>query len=388
MGKKGKRNRQQGELSRQIRERRLVDSFYARLDEIRTEAHLYHKNNLHSKLTKVLEDGIHFMETKQGTIFRLVQVTDDNKISYFYHTLVFVHYYTYKYEKIPGVIDSLLSITQTNELPISLQYYSLIFHWRLALSRQGKTTVDECLSLLNDWTCRVILKGNDGVDAITQGMEATVIVLMLMKEFEKAISIAKQLEQLTGDKMTLAIVYFEQYRLGLSDHSLIHNFMPCPCPPSKYYYYGLDGFDINGRFCQVLLVFAQWEVMYHKQVSREAVFWVDEFVKKICQEHICRSCTQAITDSDVPFVCSGCRVACYCSLDHQRLNWKKDPLTGMRIGHKLLCPMMNVCRKWKQTNDVGNEEAAKKWRRRLDKEILYFLSHGLGLEERCFQKEV
>ena len=43
---------------------------------------------------------------------------------------------------------------------------------------------------------------------------------------------------------------------------------------------------------------------------------------------------------------------------------------------------------WKQANDVGHEAAANKLRRRLDKEIVYFLSHGLGLEERCFQKEV
>ena len=49
---------------------------------------------------------------------------------------------------------------------------------------------------------------------------------------------------------------------------------------------------------------------------------------------------------------------------------------------------MAAYRKWKQANDVGNEEVANKLRRRYLKEIVYFMSRGLGLEERCFQKEV
>ena len=358
----------------------MVDSFNVRLDKFQAEVKFCIRNNLKSKLTKVLEECIHFIESKWDAIFRLVHVTDDNKIFSFYYILVLNYYFTYNYEKIPQVVDSFLSIVQTKRLPKTEHSYILTFHWRLALLRQGETTVDECLSLLSDWTSR-------GVNAITQGlgMEAAVTELMLMKEFDKAIAIGKQLEKLTGDKMILAMVYFEQYRLGLSDHSLLFNFMPSPLDDD---YIHKDGFLSHAKFSQDLLVFAQWEVMYHKQASRGAVSWVDEFVKEICEEHICRSCIQAITDSDVPFVCSGCRVACYCSLDHQRLNWKKDPLRGTRIGHTLLCPMMNVYRKWKQANDVGYEAAANKLRRRLDKEIVYFLSHGLGLGERCFQKEV
>ena len=156
------------------------------------------------------------------------------------------------------------------------------------------------LSLLIEWTSRVIANINDGVDEIKQGMKAAVTELMLMKEFDKAIAIGKELEQLSCDKQILAMVYFEQYRLGLSDHSILYNFMPSPL--SDDYYPRLDGFNMNGRFCQDLLVFAQWEVIYRKQASRGAIIWVDRFMQAICEEHICRSCMQAVTDSDVPFV--------------------------------------------------------------------------------------
>lgn len=364
----------------------MVDNFYARLDKIQAEVAFYHGKNLYSKLTKVLEEGIHFIETKQDTIFRLEQVTDDHMVSQIYYSLVLVYYYSYNFETIPQVVDSFLSIAKTNRLVNNEFSYSISFHAQLALLRLGETTVDECLSILNDWKSKVIAEIDHRFDGIKQAMEPAIIALMLMKEFGKAIAIGKQLEQLSGDKLTLARIYIEQYRLGLSDHSVLYNFMPCPLDEGNYP--RLDGFTMNGRFCQDLLVFAQWEVMYHKQASSGAVMWVDRFVNAICGDYKCRTCTQAITDSDVPFVCSGCRVACYCSLDHQRLNWKKDPLTGMRIGHKLLCPMMKTYRKWKHANHDGNEEVAKTWRRRYLKEIVYFLFHGLGLEERCFHKEM
>lgn len=50
--------------------------------------------------------------------------------------------------------------------------------------------------------------------------------------------------------------------------------------------------------------------------------------------------------------------------------------------------MMNACRKWRHAKDVGNEEARKKCAHSLFKEIVYFVSHGLGLEGSCCQKEV
>ena len=33
----------------------------------------------------------------------------------------------------------------------------------------------------------------------------------------------------------------------------------------------------------------------------------------------CHTCGQAVTRVDAQLVCSGCHVACYCSLDHQRM---------------------------------------------------------------------
>ncbi|GFH55913.1 predicted protein [Chaetoceros tenuissimus] len=395
MGKKGKRNRQKGETGRQAREKRLVDSFYARLDKVQAETILDQKSNLFSKVMKELEECIDFIETKQDAIFRLEKCANNHqyffyRVSFVFSYLVIIYYRAYKYEKITAVVEKFLLMGQqkgndTTKILLSNQHsFSLIFFSRLSKLREGETTVDDCISQLNSWSS-IIAQMEDSVEDITHAMmEAAVTELMLMKEFDKAVVVGKKMEQLTGDKMALARIYFEQYRLGICDHSLIHNFMPCPLDDD---YIHKDGFN-QKRYSQDLLVHAQWDFVFHKEASRMAVLWIEAFVQVICKDRNCGSCMQAVTDSDVPFVCGGCRVTCYCSLDHQRLNWKKDPLRGMRIGHKLLCPMMNAYRKWRQAEDVGNEEAVKKLRRRFLMEILYFLCHGLGLEEKCCQEEV
>ena len=100
----------------------------------------------------------------------------------------------------------------------------------------------------------------------------------------------------------------------------------------------------------------------------------------------CFTCHQAGTATEVQLVCSACRLACYCSLDHQRMTWKKDAVQGMRIGHEILCPLMKAYRKWKLVSKKGGERALKV-RRRFDRECLYFLSDGLGLKDKCFREE-
>ena len=69
----------------------------------------------------------------------------------------------------------------------------------------------------------------------------------------------------------------------------------------------------------------------------------------------CYTCGQAVTRDDVQLVCSGCHVACYCSLDHQRMTWKKDTMYGMRIGHKILCPLYKACKKWATRQGGGKK---------------------------------
>ena len=111
------------------------------------------------------------------------------------------------------------------------------------------------------------------------------------------------------------------------------------------------------------------------------------------QRSICRgldycntcSCAQAATQSEVQFVCSGCRTICYCSREHQRLTWMKDAVQGMRIGHKILCPLMKIYRKWRNAAD-NNEEKAARLREKLEESCLSFLSHGLRLKNKRFQE--
>ena len=68
------------------------------------------------------------------------------------------------------------------------------------------------------------------------------------------------------------------------------------------------------------------------------------------------------------------------------MTWKKGAIIGMRIGHEILCPLWKAYRKWKLASENGNERATK-LRRRLGRECLYFLSHGLGLKDKCFEEK-
>ena len=108
-----------------------------------------------------------------------------------------------------------------------------------------------------------------------------------------------------------------------------------------------DGFG-TADACS-MLVLTQSSYLFHQAfdntevVRRKAIGFFEEYLdlNSKVKTH-CITCTQTATESEVQFVFSGCRVACYCSIDHQRMSWKKEAVRGLRFGHEVLCPVMKA----------------------------------------------
>ncbi|GFH61922.1 predicted protein [Chaetoceros tenuissimus] len=202
-------------------------------------------------------------------------------------------------------------------------------------------------------------------------------------------------------KLSLALTYLEQYRLEFRQRSqtrkediqriksLVHSLM------TEY------PFSEDNATSEYYMVLAQWYYLSQNIFPKEksiisASMFIDYFFaekkgkngNKLRQDR-CHTCDQAVTPTDVQFVCSGCRVACYCSIDHQRATWKMEAVEGMRIGHEILCPLYKAFRKYEfqRASKDRDEEKESKAKRRLDRECVRFLAEGLGLKDKCFPCE-
>ena len=303
---------------------------------------------------------------------------------------------------------------------------SLELKFHEALLRQGKGNIDTYFSLgksrfehLKDidyldidlenalHRCadnQYLLKDIDYLDIdLENALHRCADILRTTKHFDAAIIIGKQLEELTGDKDSLATIYLEQYlvehypKLGRTVDSLPENFKANMVNAfgSMIKKHKNGGFNKNNA--APLLVLAQWTYLCHQlydddkeELFKKVIGFLEKYLDLFSKiETHCIACKQTATESEVQFVCSGCRVACYCSIDHQRMVWKKDADTGMRFGHEVMCPVMKAYRKWRHalSNDKdGEDDKVSKLRRRFERECLYCLSDGLGLRQKCFQK--
>ena len=143
------------------------------------------------------------------------------------------------------------------------------------------------------------------------------------------------------------------------------------------------------------LVLAQWYYIIHavfddEKVAYEMISMASAMVlsclestSQLLPTQRCFTCDQAVTSTEVKYVCSGCRVVCYCSIDHQRATWKNEAWKGMRIGHEVLCPLYKAYRKYTHARDLKDEEKELRMKRRLDRESRKFLEYGLGLKNKC-----
>ena len=258
---------------------------------------------------------------------------------------------------------------------------SLQLQYHEALLRQGKGSIDTFISLSK---LRITQSHSMNYDHNLEiDLRRSADILRTAKHFDAAIDLGKALKELTGDNLSLATTYLEQFIFG------DEKFLPVE--------FGFDlahlfqehkNDDFNIANAATMLVLAQSTYLFHQFLDNQVVVigYIEKYLDCISNvQSYCITCMQTATDSEVQFVCSGCRVACYCSIDHQRMSWKKEAFRGMHFGHEVLCPVMKAYRKWRHANDNGDNERVSRLRRRFERECLYCLSDGMGLKDKCFK---
>jgi hypothetical protein len=98
-------------------------------------------------------------------------------------------------------------------------FSSMELQFHEALLRQGKGSVDTFISLSK----LRITHGRKVNDTLELDMLRSANFLRTAKHFDAAIVLGKQLEKLTGDRLSLATTYLEQYIVG--DKSLPEDFV-------------------------------------------------------------------------------------------------------------------------------------------------------------------
>ena len=145
-----------------------------------------------------------------------------------------------------------------------------------------------------------------------------------------------------------------------------------------------------------MLLHAQWIYLNHQGTTEQnvkelhtAIFLVGNYIKAQYEDTVmyhCLGCEQKSTPSNSFLVCSGCRVACFCCIDHQRSSWKKELHWGVGIGHKILCPLYKAYHKCKNAEE-NRRENIDEYYSRFRRECEKFLSDGLGLRDLCFSRD-
>lgn len=226
-------------------------------------------------------------------------------------------------------------------------------------------------------------------------------VLRVTKNFETAIAIdldeknplLPTVSEPVVVKVSLLVSYIERYKAEFhhrskkDDYFLIKALISQIEEIEEKYLQNAEKFDAR-RLCDSLIAHAQWfylistlhddDDVYKKGCYNLAVGYLDRVLGLMwIFRSKCSLCHCSLNEGDIKSVCEECHVACFCSINHQRLSWKKNAIDGMRIGHQALCPLMNTYRKLK---------LQKTSPRRFRKECLKFLAYGLKLKGKCFAK--
>ena len=183
-------------------------------------------------------------------------------------------------------------------------------------------------------------------------------VLRVAKKFDEVIDLGEKLLLLPNlpesleVKVSLAVSYIERYREEYHLRSKKDDYFLV----KKLLDHIRDTYDYHeNNTCELSfeLALAQWQYLCH-QLSGEkhkrlfyelSISHIEEIVENEWNfKDQCSTCTQTPTKDEVKYVCSGCRVACYCSIDHQRMNWRKYQICGTCVGHQTFCPVLNAYR--------------------------------------------
>ena len=232
---------------------------------------------------------------------------------------------------------------------------------------------------------------------------AAVSAFRAHKQFDPAIRLeiacGSLVQSPIKSKISLALTYLEQYRVEFRQRSQTRK-EDIQRINSLIASLHMEHPIIEGS-PEYFLVLAQWYYLSHTTAQEEKSITMALSLVKKCflpeltrvyvetvRDH-CHTCGQAATPTEVQYICSGCRVACYCSIDHQRATWKKEAVKGTRIGHEILCPLFKASRKYKlqKESEEIDEEKESKMERRFDRECVKFLEYGLGLKNKRFPCE-
>ncbi|GFH47225.1 predicted protein [Chaetoceros tenuissimus] len=384
MGKKGKRSKQKTVT---VADRASIYDVQTRLGELQGKFSISNRLLLLSQAVNVLREGIQLIETtmleSSDTVLKMnLQTWFVRSKTNFYGNLMMVEFDRYNFS---GAIQIYENLFERGNIKMKMKIESPIFRsmqlqYHEALLRQGQGNIDTFISFSKS----LITHGRKDDDEIEQDLRRSADILRTTKLFDEAIVLGKQLEELTGDRLSLVTTYLEQYIAG--DKTLPEDFFLNVLEKHKN-----DGFNTVNP--SSVLVLAQSTYLLHQLTSgetekifRKAISFIEGYLDMIPKvKSCCFTCGQAGTPTEVQLVCSGCRVACYCSIDHQRMTWKKEAVRGMRIGHEVLCPLMKAYRKWRHAHDNGDNEQVSRLRLRFERECLYFLSDGLGLKDKCFK---
>ncbi|GFH55910.1 predicted protein [Chaetoceros tenuissimus] len=392
MGKKGKRSRRKTVIAA---DQASVVTAQTKIEELIEKFQKSHDLNLYSQAADELREGVQVVEAtmleSSDTLFKMnLQAWFVESKTLFLSNLMVVEF---DRDNFDGAIQIYKNLFERGNIDMNMKILSPIFptlqlQYHEALLRQGKGNIDTFISLSKSLISRG-RKENLELDLLRSAN-----FLRTVKHFDAAVVLGKQLEELIGDRLSLDTTYLEQHiHIGGNKSLPDDYFLNMEYVLQKY---ENDGFNADNAGC--MLVLAQSTYLLHQlssdhseEVFRKAIVFIEEYLASfwIFKSH-CNTCNQTATESEVQFVCSGCRVACYCSIDHQRMSWKKEAVRGMRIGHEVLCPVMKAYRRWRHAccNDKDDEDdKVSRLRRRFERGCLYLLSDDLGLKDKCFKKK-
>lgn len=345
------------------------------------------EDELFSKVANQYREVMRLLESKKELMVYM-NIIDRHLDAYYFLLLV-----EYRRRNIKEVIDCYNNfMAKSRNISTELRDSVVLFHQLSMLRLNGK----ECQ--VSDFIHYISEEGmNDPMIYIE-----ALFALRAHKMYDSAI----QLEMACGSlmrspfkrKLSLALTHLERYRVEFHKRSQMRkeDFSTMNSLITSMITSIIEHPSKSNGGPQYILVLAQWYYLTHALAADKIIEMVQIFLyssilvlDKICnkmkQDH-CYTCDQAVTPTEVQYVCSGCRVACYCSIDHQHTTWKKEAVSGMRISHEILCPLYKAFRKhvFEITRKDRDEEKELRMKRRFERECLNFLEYGLGLKDKCF----
>ena len=401
----------------------MLDNIWNRVNEYEDRARESSLEMMNSDSISSMKEALQFIEAKQAIIVKAAKKIDNHLVYEFlimqtYKNLMAVEYKDRcNYEEVIQIYKcftskfncatALKAVTGNSYLE---ELMILIMMYRdLALIRVSN---DICADSFIFRFATNYLEQTDGDNAY-KCKELIVRCLRASKNFDAAIDMERKflsIRNLDEDEDTefrsvsdasLAITYVEKYRVEFHKHTRKENEQEFDRITQflRHASSKQNGEPVGYNYAELqpshAVAIAQWNFLLSKTLKKEDKNWTEMRRNAIyCVQMLiatkwrmkdnCFYCHQAPTKDKVKFVCGDCRVACYCSIDHQRVSWKKNALHDMCFGHEAICPAMKAYRKWQEAIDGGDIEKEKKMKRRFGRECLGFLAYGLGLEDKCY----